>query len=119
MTPPTSRKLLQTTVNLRKQCIGMTRGGRNTKMHAVVDALENPIHVQLSSGDVIDSSMAQELWSHIKLKQMKQPYLLTRRMDLMHSGSTLLTQRQISASRRIQAPLIHGTVTVSYTKSGI
>lgn len=50
------------------QRIGITRGGRNTKIHAVVDTLGNPIHVQLSSGDVHNSSIAQELLSHIKLK---------------------------------------------------
>ena len=38
----------------KNQCIGVSRGGRSTKIHAVVDALGNPIHVQLSAGNVHD-----------------------------------------------------------------
>ena len=49
----------------KNQCIGITRGGRNTKIHVVVDALGNPIHVQLSSGDIHDSIIAE----YIKLSE--------------------------------------------------
>ena len=52
----------------KNQCIGITRGGRNTKIHAVVDALGNPIHVQLSSGDIHDSVIAEDVLNHIELK---------------------------------------------------
>ena len=52
----------------KNQCIGITRGGRNTKIHAVVDALGNPIHVQLSSGDIHDSIIAEDVLAHIDLK---------------------------------------------------
>ncbi len=52
----------------KNQCIGITRGGRNTKIHAVVDALGNPIHVQLSSGDIHDSVIAENALDHIDLK---------------------------------------------------
>ena len=52
----------------KNQCIGITRGGRNTKIHAVVDALGNPIHVQLSSGNIHDSAIAEDVLDHIKLK---------------------------------------------------
>ncbi len=45
----------------KNQCIGITRGGRNTKIRAVVDALGNPIHVQLSSGDIHDSIIAEDV----------------------------------------------------------
>ena len=50
----------------KNQCIGITRGGRNTKIHAVVDALGNPIHVQLSSGDIHDSIIAEDVLNHIE-----------------------------------------------------
>ena len=46
----------------------MSRGGRSTKIHAVVDALGNPIHVQLSAGNVHDVAVAEELLSAISIK---------------------------------------------------
>ena len=52
----------------KNQCVGITRGGRNTKIHAVVDALGNPIHVQLSSGDIHDSAIAEDVMDHIELE---------------------------------------------------
>ena len=52
----------------KNQCIGITRGGRNTKIHAVVDALGNPIHVQLSSGDIHDSIIAEDVLNQVDLK---------------------------------------------------
>ena len=45
----------------KNQCIGNTRGSRNTKIQAVVNALENPIHVQLSSGDIHDSIIIENV----------------------------------------------------------
>ena len=52
----------------KNQCVGITRGGRNTKIHAVVDALGNPIHVQLSSGDIHDSAIAEDVMDPVELK---------------------------------------------------
>ena len=43
----------------------MTRGGRNTKIHAIVDGLGNPLYVQLTGGQVSDVSMAYELLEHV------------------------------------------------------
>ena len=51
----------------QNQCIGITRGGRNTKIHAVVDGIGYPIHIQLSSGNISDVSIAQEVLSHVNL----------------------------------------------------
>ncbi len=52
----------------KNQCIGVSRGGRSTKIHAVVDALGNPIHVQLSAGNVHDAKVAQEMPEAVKLR---------------------------------------------------
>ncbi len=41
--------------------IGISRGGKNTKIHASVDALGYPLHVMLSGGNVHDSTIATEL----------------------------------------------------------
>ena len=46
----------------------MSRGGRSTKIHAVVDALGNPIEVMLTTGNTNDITIAQKLLSRIELK---------------------------------------------------
>ena len=56
---------MKTQVN---QCIGVSRGGRSTKIHAVVDALGNPIEVMLTAGNVHDVTVAEKLLSRIRLK---------------------------------------------------
>ena len=43
------------------QCIGVSRGGRSTKIHAAVDALGNPVRIILSCGNTNDITMAQML----------------------------------------------------------
>ena len=47
----------------------MSRGGKTTKIHAVVDALGNPIHVHLSAGNVHDSTEAEAALADIPLKK--------------------------------------------------
>lgn len=54
--------------NDQNQCIGVSRGGRSTKIHAVVDALGNPIYVQLSAGNVHDVTVAEDLLGHVRLQ---------------------------------------------------
>ena len=58
----------ETDATQKNQCIGVSRGGRSTKIHAVVDALGNPIHVQLSAGNVHDVKVAQEMLEAVKLR---------------------------------------------------
>lgn len=43
------------------QCIGRSRGGLTTKVHAIVDALGNPVHVHVTPGNVADVSEASRL----------------------------------------------------------
>lgn len=43
------------------QHIGVSRGGKNTKIHALVDGLGNPIRVLFTSGEVHDSQEALAL----------------------------------------------------------
>ena len=50
------------------QCIGVSQGGRSTKIHAVVDALGNPIEVMLTTGNAHDVTVAEKLLSQIRLK---------------------------------------------------
>lgn len=43
------------------QAIGRSRGGNTTKIHALVDALGNPLHVHLTAGNIHDVSEAAKL----------------------------------------------------------
>ena len=45
----------------------MSCGGRNTKIHAVVDALGNPIKLTLTPGNVNDCTVAIEVLSGVEL----------------------------------------------------
>jgi transposase len=52
---------------VQNQCIGVSRGGRSTKIHVAVDALGNPIRVFLTSGEVHDSKVAKILLDPIEI----------------------------------------------------
>ena len=48
--------------------MGMSRGGRNTKIHTLVDGLGNPVSFMLSSGNEHDSVRAVPLLKQIDIK---------------------------------------------------
>ena len=43
----------------------MTRGGRNIEIHVIVDVLGNPLHVQLTGGQISDITAAYEHLEHV------------------------------------------------------
>ncbi len=49
------------------QFISVSRGGKTTKIHAVVDGLGNPVHFLLSGGQVHDSKIAVDVLSSIDI----------------------------------------------------
>ena len=49
------------------KAVGMSRGGRNTKIHALVDGLGNPLAFLLSSGADDDSTHAVSLLQQIDI----------------------------------------------------
>ena len=49
------------------QDIGLSRGGRNTKIHAIVDGLGNPVKRYLTPGNVNDCAAAIETLSGVSL----------------------------------------------------
>lgn len=49
------------------QHIGKSRGGNTTKIHAIVDALGNPLHFELSAGQINDNVKAIDVLSGIDL----------------------------------------------------
>ena len=48
------------------QEIGRSKGGLTTKIHAVVDALGNPIRIHLTAGNVADITPACDLITGLK-----------------------------------------------------
>lgn len=51
----------------KNQCIGVSRGERSTKIHAVVEALGNQVHVMLSTGNTHDITVAENLLSGLAI----------------------------------------------------
>ena len=49
------------------KAVGRTRGGLNTKLHAIVDGLENPVEFTLSAGNDYDSVHAVELLEKVEI----------------------------------------------------
>ena len=50
------------------KAVGVSRGGRNTKIHTLVDGLGNPLAFLLSSGNDHDSTHAVSLLSQIDIE---------------------------------------------------
>jgi len=50
------------------QHIGVSRGGKTTKIHAIVDGLGNPIHIHLSAGNLNDCTEAETCLSDVPLE---------------------------------------------------
>lgn len=55
------------------QFIGISRGGKTTKIHAVTDALGNPVHFLLAGGNIFDSSVVTDLLSEIPISGSNIP----------------------------------------------
>ena len=50
------------------KAVGISRGGRNTKIHTLVDGLGNPLAFMLSSGNDHDSVHAVPLLNQVKIE---------------------------------------------------
>ena len=50
------------------QHIGISKGGKTTKIHAFVDALGYPVKILLSAGNVNEITVAPKLIANLKLK---------------------------------------------------
>lgn len=66
--------------------VGRTRGGLNTKIHAVVDDLGNPVEFLLSAGNDHDSVQAVEVLE--KVKSVEAVYWRIVLTVLGQSGNT-------------------------------
>ena len=54
---------------IENKAVGMSRGGRNTKIHTLVDGLGNPLAFMLSSGNDHDSVHAVSLLSQVDIER--------------------------------------------------
>ena len=70
-TQPPARCIKAPTVGKKTgdKAVGVSRGGRNTKIHALVDGLGNPLAFLLSSGNDHDSKHAVPLLSQINIEE--------------------------------------------------
>lgn len=50
------------------QHIGLIRGSHTTKIHTIANGLGNPIYFQLSSCNLHDSALANDVLSHTEIK---------------------------------------------------
>jgi len=66
--PPTRRGCKKGAENAEtNQDIGLSRGGKNTKIHAVVDGLGNPVKLILTPGNTHDCSAAVDALTGLQL----------------------------------------------------
>ena len=73
------------------QYIGNSRGGKTTKIHAIVDGLGNPVHFILTGGQVHDAKAAIDLLSGVDI-----------------SGSNVLGDKAYGAARIREYITEHG-----------
>ena len=66
--PAKSTRVQTAGKNHTNKAVGVSKGGRNTKIHAIVDGLGNPIAFLLSGGNDHDSKHAIPLLSQIEIK---------------------------------------------------
>jgi transposase len=52
----------------KNKAVGISKGGRNTKIHVIVDGLGNPISFLLSAGNEHDSKHAIPLLKQVEVK---------------------------------------------------
>ena len=88
------------------KAVGMSRGGRNTKVHALVDGLGNPLAFVLSSGADHDSTHADRCSNRLILKAAI--FLETKRMERKPSVSTLNPRMPLIRFRQGRSVIPHG-----------
>lgn len=88
--------------------IGHSRGGPSTKIHVVVDALGNPIKVELTEGQVHDVTQAPEL-----LKEATSAFVLG---DKGYDSDAVVAQIEAQGSQAVIPPRRGRRVARSYDR---
>ena len=84
-----------------------------------MDALGNPIHVQLSSGDIHDSVIAENVLDHIDLKPNETTVLADKAYGSYDFREYIANRDTVSVFPRNPTPLIPGSVTGPCIRNGI
>src|SRR5215831_20965603 len=74
-----------------EQAIGRSRGGLTTKIHALVDALGNPVDVMLTPGQTHDLACAEPLLEGVTLRQARAKFSRGRSPRLRYHSPQLKT----------------------------
>ena len=81
----------------QKQAIGRSRGGRNTKIHAIADAKGRLLSILLSGGEAHDCPPAQRL-----IRRTKAAREASRRQGLRQRRAAAMAERSRHQARRSQ-----------------
>jgi transposase len=90
------------------ECIGRSRGGPSTKIHAVVDGLGNPTKIKLTEGQVHDVTQAPEL-----LREALSTSVLA---DKGYDSNAVVAQIEAQGSRAVIPPRRGRRVTRPYDR---
>ena len=101
----------------KNKAVGISKGGRNTKIHVIVDGLGNPISFLLSAGNEHDSKHAIPLLRQVELKGSN--ILGDRAYNAKKLEITLLLTKQAILYLQRRTILIHGLWIVIPTRSVI
>ena len=99
----------------QNQSIGVSRGGRSTKIHAVVDGLGNPCVLMLTGGQVHDSVMLKPALDRLDISQ--SVVLADKLMVLLKIENTFPTGEHNIAFLPKKVYQILGSVIISTTRS--
>ena len=99
------------------KAVGMSRGGRNTKIHTLVDGLGNPLAFMLSSGADHDSTHAVPLLQTIDIEGSN--VLGTKHMEQKPFVSTLNLRTPLIPFLRERIAILPGRSIGILTKKGI
>ena len=99
------------------QCIGISRGGRSTKIHAVVDGLGYPLVLELTGGQVHDGVMLQKCLDQLQISG--STFLRIKPMDPCITGNISINMTQSIAFPRNPILSNRGTATMNTIKNDI
>ena len=99
------------------QHIGISQGGKSTKIHAVVDGLGYPLVLELTSGQVHDGIMLQDCLEQLDISG--STVLADKAYGSWENREYTLTMTLISVFRQSRIHLIRGSPISITTKKGI
>jgi transposase len=83
----------------KNQAIGISRGGRTTKIHAVVDGKGRPLNFTVTGGEVHDNQVVEEV-----LNTPRSPLVVTADKGLRQSNSASADQRRRGSADHPEPP---------------